>query len=192
MTDQIREQMSALLDGELPRSEIGLLVRRMERDPALRQAFGNYVLAGELLRSPGGMTASPGFAARVSAALDQDAPLAGGVPAPEPQAPRRWLRPAAGVAVAAGAALAAVLLVRPDPDAARLVAVQAPSGVPTSVVSLPAGGSSPTPAVNQRLAGYLMAHGQYATPIGRRAAWSNALAADPGISRVTLEVAEKR
>ncbi len=32
MTDQIREQMSALLDGELPQDQIGLLVRRMERD----------------------------------------------------------------------------------------------------------------------------------------------------------------
>ena len=34
MTDQIREQLSALLDGELPRDEMGLLVRRLERDAA--------------------------------------------------------------------------------------------------------------------------------------------------------------
>jgi len=34
MTDRIREQMSALLDGELPRDEMGLLVRRLERDEA--------------------------------------------------------------------------------------------------------------------------------------------------------------
>ena len=32
MTDQIREQISALLDGELARDELGLLVRRMERE----------------------------------------------------------------------------------------------------------------------------------------------------------------
>ena len=50
MTDRIREQMSALLDGELPRDEMGLLVRRLERDEQLRRAFGNYVLAGEALR----------------------------------------------------------------------------------------------------------------------------------------------
>ena len=30
MTDQIREQLSALLDGELPRDEMGLLLRRLE------------------------------------------------------------------------------------------------------------------------------------------------------------------
>jgi hypothetical protein len=59
-------------------------------------------------------------------------------------------------------------------------------------VSLPVGGASPTPAQSQRLAGYLVAHGQYATAIGRRTIWSNALSTDPGISRVTIEVPEKR
>jgi len=51
MTDQIREQISALLDGELAKDELGLLVRRMERDAELRHAFGNYVLIGEALRA---------------------------------------------------------------------------------------------------------------------------------------------
>ena len=32
MTDRIREQISALIDGELPEDEVGLLVRRLERD----------------------------------------------------------------------------------------------------------------------------------------------------------------
>ena len=39
MTDQIREQLSALLDGELPRDEMGLLLRRLEESrvaPRLR------------------------------------------------------------------------------------------------------------------------------------------------------------
>ena len=53
MTDQIREQVSALLDGELPRDEMGLLVRRLERDPELRRTFGSYALIGEALRAPG-------------------------------------------------------------------------------------------------------------------------------------------
>jgi hypothetical protein len=60
-----------------------------------------------------------------------------------------------------------------------------------TVASMPPGGASPTPAQNQRLAGYLVAHGQYASPIGRRTAWSNALAADPGITRVALEIVER-
>jgi sigma-E factor negative regulatory protein RseA len=74
MTDQIREQMSALLDGELPQDQIGLLVRRMERDTELKRAFGSYVLIGETLRAPGGTTASHGFATRVQAILADGTP----------------------------------------------------------------------------------------------------------------------
>ena len=70
MTDQIREQLSALLDGELPKDEMGLLVRRLEKDAALRRAFGSYALIGETLRAPGGRIATTGFAARVSATID--------------------------------------------------------------------------------------------------------------------------
>jgi negative regulator of sigma E activity len=193
MTDQIREQMSALLDGELPRGEVDLLVRRMARDAELKRAFGNYVLAGESLRAPGGVMAGKGFAARVSAAIDAEE---GGFPiATEPtpsRAASRWRRPLAATAVAASAALAAVLLVRPDAGDSQQFAERSGAPATVPVVTLPVGGASPTPAQNQRLAGYLVTHGQYATPIGRRNAWSNALAIDPGIARVTFEPAEAR
>jgi len=191
MTDQIREQISALLDGELASGEISLLVRRMERDAELRRVFGSYVLAGESLRTPGGLTASPGFAARVSAALDADGASVPSMPAAEPPAPRRWMRPLAAAAVAASAAAAAILLVPAGDGGGGLLAERGTAPAAMAVAALPPGGASPTPAQNQRLAGYLMAHGQYASPIGRRNAWSNALAADPGITRVALEIAER-
>jgi negative regulator of sigma E activity len=190
MTNQIREQMSALLDGELPPDEVGLLVRRLERDAALRKAFGNYVLAGESLRAPGAIVASPGFAARVSTAID-----AGAVPIASPRSaknrePLRWRRPLAATAVAASAALAAVLLVRPGTDDTARVAAHGAGTPVATLASLPMGGSSPTPAQNQRLASYLVAHGQYATPLGRRNLWSSALAAETGITRVAYEIVE--
>ena len=199
MTDQIREQISAFIDGELPPGEAGLLVRRMERDVELRRAFGSYVLAGESLRAPGGLTAGPGFAARVSAALDEEsvavAPVVGR--AAGRASSRRWGRPLAAVAVAAGAAFAAVLLVQPDSgESIRLADGDVadtgrafPPATPAAVELVPAGGASPTPAENQRLAGYLVVHGQYATPIGRRNVWSSALATDPGIYRGSYETA---
>lgn len=194
MTDQIREQMSALLDGELARDEVSLLVRRMSRDGELKRAFGNYVTAGESLRAPGGLMASAGFAARVGAAIDAEegatAPVA--EPPAEARVAHRWRRPMAAAAVAASAALAAVLLVRPDGASPNVFAARSGAPALAPVVTLPLGGASPTPAANQRLAGYLMAHGQYASPIGRRNVWSNALAADPGIARVTYESAEAR
>jgi len=191
MTDQIREQISALLDGELASGEISLLVRRMERDAELRRAFGNYVLAGESLRAPGGLTASPGFAARVSAALEADGAAVTTPPVTGRHAPRRWLRPLAGAAVAAGAALAAILFVPGGGEGGGQLAESTAVPPAMIVASLPPGGASPTPAQNQRMAGYLVAHGQYASAIGRRNAWSNALAADPGITRVALEIVER-
>jgi len=192
MTDQIREQMSALLDGELPSGEVSLLVRRMARDAELKRAFGSYVLAGEALRSPGDTLASRGFAARVSAAIDADEP-AQSQPVPEPvRVPQRWRRPLAAVAVAASAAAAAVLLVQPGSVDTQTFAERAGAPAAVPVVTLPAGGSSPTPAQNERLAGYLVVHGQYATPIGRRTVWTNALATDPAIARVSVENGEAR
>jgi sigma-E factor negative regulatory protein RseA len=190
MTDQIREQMSALIDGELPRDEVGLLVRRMARDAELKRAFGNYVLAGESLRAPGGVLASAGFAARVSAALGDGEGVEAVAPAEPALSPARWRRPVAATAVAASAALAAVLLVRPDGGQPQQFAERAGAPQTLPVVSLPVGGSSPTPGENQRLAGYMVVHGQYATPIGRRTVWTNALATDPGIVRVEPESVE--
>lgn len=190
MTDQIREQMSALIDGELPRDEVGLLVRRMAREAELKRAFGNYVLAGESLRAPGGVLASPGFAARVSAAIGEADMAELAAPLAPVRARIGWRRPLAATAVAASAALAAVLLVQPDGGEPQQFAER--SGAPGTlpVVSLPVGGSSPTPGENQRLAGYMVVHGQYATPIGRRTVWTNALSTDPGITRVSPESAE--
>jgi len=190
MTNQIREQMSALLDGELPPDEVGLLVRRLERDAGLRKAFGNYVLAGESLRAPGAIMASPGFAARVGAAIGDDVVPVATRQAAAGREPLRWRRPLAATAVAAGAALAAVLLVRPGTDQGARLAANGSAAAVATLASLPAGGSSPTLAQNQRLASYLVAHGQYASPLGRRNLWSSALAADTGITRVAYEIVE--
>lgn len=190
MTDQIREQMSALLDGELRQDEVGLLVRRMARDAELKRSFGNYVLAGESLRAPGGVMASPGFAARVSAALETGEAVEVLAPSAPSRAQLRWRRPLAATAVAAGAALAAVLLVRPEGGEPQQFAARSGAAETLPLVSLPVGGSTPTPGESQRLAGYLVVHGQYATPIGRRTVWTNALASDPDITRVDPESTE--
>ena len=191
MTDRISEQMSAFLDGELPADEARLLVRRLERDAGLRRAFGAYVLAGEVLASPGGVTASPGFAARVAAAIDADqAEVVVPAKTAAARGGHRWMRPAVATAVAASAALAAVLLVNPELRQGQgLTADGGNLGAPTAT-ALPVGRSSPTPAQSQRLAGYLVAHSQFTTPIGRRNVWSGVLAADPGLARVAYEAVE--
>jgi negative regulator of sigma E activity len=189
MTDQIREQISAWLDGELRDDETGLLVRRLERDPSLRRTFGRYVLAGEVLRAPGGQLAGPGFAARVNAALgEESATEAARGPA---QPVTRWSRPLLAGAVAAGAALVAVLLVRPDGPDGDLTGRTGAAPRQTTLATLaPAQRASPTPAHSQRLAGYLVAHSQFAGPLSRRNVWTGVLASDPGITRVAYEFPE--
>jgi sigma-E factor negative regulatory protein RseA len=192
MTDQIREQISALIDGELPDDEVGLLVRRLERDEHLRGVFSRYVLAGEAARSPGGLLASRGFSARVSAAIGEVSLPASDVGAEVP-ARRRWYnQPAFATAIAASAAIAAVLLVGRGYQQAGQVAQDSLERVRDSFAALPALGqaSSPTPAHSQRLASYLVAHGQFSNPIGRRTAWSSVLASDPGLTRVAFETLE--
>jgi sigma-E factor negative regulatory protein RseA len=187
MTDQIREQLSAFLDGELPRDEIGLLLRRLERDAELRRAFGSYSLIGESLRAPGGRVASPAFAARVSAgiggAVAEAAPVAKSHPV-FGQPPGFWKRPAIRTALAASAAATAVFFIRPDASREQ-VAVQRPAEV---IQFAPA--YTPTPAQAQRLASYMVAHSQYSTPMVRRNVLTGLLAADPALTTVSYDMGE--
>src|ERR1700678_2880242 len=107
MSEQIREQVSAFLDGELPSSETELLLKRLARDGELRESFGRYALIGEAVRGGTLSLMTKGFAARVNLAIDGDAIPAGGH-VPQIRA-ARWWRPFAGAAVAAGVAAVAVV-----------------------------------------------------------------------------------
>jgi len=51
MSDEIREQLSALMDGELARDQVRFLLRRIDGgDAQLARSWGHYHLAGEVLR----------------------------------------------------------------------------------------------------------------------------------------------
>jgi hypothetical protein len=85
--------------------------------------------------------------------------------------------------------VAAVLLWRADSPATSPVASLDRDEIRLVEVPEPAG-SSPTLEQSQRLAGYLVAHSQYSSPIGRRNVLMNVLAEDPGIERVAFETIE--
>src|SRR3984885_7892563 len=105
MSEQIREQVSAFLDGELPNTETELLLKRLTRDGELRESFGRYALIGEAGRGAGPHILTRGFASRVNVAIDGEP----GVAVRAAASPRviRWWRPFAGVTVAAGVATVA-------------------------------------------------------------------------------------
>jgi sigma-E factor negative regulatory protein RseA len=107
MSEQIREQVSAFLDGELPDTETELLLKRLTRDGELRESFGRYSLIGEALRGAGSQILTRGFASRVNLAIEgEPAQVAAHA---QPARASRWWRPLAGVTVAAGVAAVAIV-----------------------------------------------------------------------------------
>jgi len=179
MSDQIREQVSAFLDGELPNSETELLLKRLTRDAELRESFGRYALIGEVLRGAGRVPLNPGFAARLNRAIDGEPVTA--VPAPlKAAASGRWWRPVAGAAVAAGVAAVAVVAfqeraISPSvrttlPVAAQNLSLGTKTG-PAEAISYttPAAPSSAVGAMMPatRLTSYVFAHSNYVSGLGQ-------------------------
>lgn len=188
MSEPIREQISALLDGELADTEMGLLVRRLERDAELRAAFGRYALISEAVRAPGDRLASVQFAARVNATIDDAAPLAVPVERISDSRPT-WLRPAAFGAVAAGVgALAVALVMVREPAPTATVALSRNSAAvpvartPATTEPVRLGAADTLVADDDSLTPYMIAHAQYAAPVARRNVLTNVIADDPGIS----------
>ncbi|HSR66024.1 MAG TPA: RseA family anti-sigma factor, partial [Xanthomonadaceae bacterium] len=61
--DHTRQQLSALVDGELAPGEAVFLMRRLRHDDELAGCWERWQLAGELLRGRGGARLPDGFSA---------------------------------------------------------------------------------------------------------------------------------
>jgi len=197
MTDSVKEQLSACLDGELPPGELDLLLKRLERDPQLRRSIGRYSLLGEVMRAGRPVAASMSFADEVAAALDAEPALSPAAAPVRKFASRaaagrgfgRWLQPVAGLAVAAGVAAVAVLAFQPStslppeqvavntPSAASVPAVQSRTN-PGSSYTVPTNTTSDAYIPAARLTNYVVAHSEYSSPLGRRTVLSGLLSDD--------------
>ena len=181
MTDPVKEQLSACLDGELPEAELDLLLKQVARDPQLRGAMGRYALIGETLRSQGTMTAPADFASKISAAIASEPEIASPVRAKPAVS---WLKPAAGFAVAAGVAAIAILALRQPEQTAPTTYIA--DAAPTAAESSPEPASYIVPASTDssgfvpaaRLTNYVVAHSEYSSPLGRRSVLTGVLAAE--------------
>jgi negative regulator of sigma E activity len=204
MSEQIREQVSAFLDGELPNSEAELLLKRLTRDAELRESFGRYALIGEALRGTSPGVLSKGFSARVNRAIDGEPMPA----AAQPQSARspRWWRPLAGVGVAAGVAAVAIVALQQRaaaPNIAHLTpaaTVKVAPGMPVAD-TLPGSGVVPAGLTAQnhealsytvpvtstdgstalapaRLTNYVFAHSKYSSGLGQRGVLADMLIED--------------
>ncbi len=163
MTQNLQEQLSALVDEELPAAEHALLLERLARDGGLRECLGRYQLMRDVLNNRVAMPVDGRFVDRVMHAIESE-------PAYQARS-GPWLRlakPLTGVAVAASVALVAVLaLQNVDPGTNSPAPQVASTGLPAA--ELAASGEvwerQPAPA-GGRLNGYLVQHNEYAASSG--------------------------
>ncbi len=113
MSEALREQLSALMDGELNAEQTRFLLRAVDADAGLARSWSRYQLAGAVIRRQAAFVpVDPDFAERVMQAVSRQSPGSGyGV---------RILRWAGGGAIAAAVAVIALVANRP--------AVQTPAG----------------------------------------------------------------
>jgi sigma-E factor negative regulatory protein RseA len=202
MKDALNEQLSACLDGELPPAELDLLLKRVGKEAELRAAIGRYSLIGEAMRAERPAVASRDFASKVMAAVAQEAPLRAPAATAIPQrvtepraadaavhkappAAARYLRPAVGMAIAAGVAAVAVLTLQPigQPELVggegQLLVANEPTVAPVDAEAsyvVPTTTSNPAFIPATRLTNYVVAHSEYSSPLGRRSVLSGVLA----------------
>lgn len=108
MRGDLNEQLSALVDDELRKDEADLLLRQLARSEELRARYGRYCLINEALQRNLSAATGSDLAERVARALE-DEPTYGAGPRRHSQA-GLFLRPAAGMALAAVGAMAMVAM----------------------------------------------------------------------------------
>ena len=135
-TDPVGEQLSALMDGELPPDQVRFLLRRIDADASLPTRWSRYHAARMALRRQGGGQLRADFADVLMQRLASETVAA----SPRGGRVLRWL---GGSAIAASVAVAAlVMTARPgvqEPAGGALVA-----SVPATPSTAPAGSASPT------------------------------------------------
>ncbi len=166
-----KERLSVLMDDELDAPELDPVLRDLSADGDLRAAWDRWHLIGDVLRGEPVSRDVMQVAARVRERL-ADEPT---VLAPPRPAPRRWMLPLAGSAMAASIALVAVLggyvqvpgLESADP-AVRVRVVQ--NAEPAALYQDRTGTywSLRRPEVESKLNGYLVNHREYAPVAGMK------------------------
>jgi sigma-E factor negative regulatory protein RseA len=199
MNEYLRNQLSAFIDGELPKHEIELLFKRLDGNTDLRATLARYSLIGESLRTRPAEGPSRTFSERVRVAVEADGPLAGDAGS---RLRWSWFKPVAGFAVAATVATIALFglqrLQAPTLDDSPQIAANADSGATSVTIGDPALTAAPSYTVPEpatagsvvnaaRLTNYVVAHSEYSSPLGRRNVLSGIVAEDPRLLTVPEE-----
>ena len=135
-----REDLSALMDGELAAEPSRFLLRRLDHDPDLAATWSRWHMVRACLAADPARLQTPrqqsDFAARIANALQAEA---------APVRPRRWARYVGGGAIAASVAVAALMLNVPNPATERTAALaQQASPAASAAVPVALAESAPT------------------------------------------------
>lgn len=161
MNDQIRMQISAFVDGELPDAEADLLLRRIGQDAELRRKAAEYLEIGRAMRGESSVRGIERLQERIAAGINDEALADEVLPAEVPKG--RSMRPLVGVAVAASVALIAIfgLQITPGVDSTNGIADD------TSVAEVAEDPGYTVPQqVDEQLRQFYLSHGASSTEQG--------------------------
>jgi sigma-E factor negative regulatory protein RseA len=189
MSQEIGEQLSAMMDGELARDETLFLMRRISNDDGLVRHWASYHVARQVIRRQDFFVMPDDFSSRILARIDAEA-------VPSGARSGGWIRWASGGAIAASVAVVALMFSAPQDgdraspgeplaasaDSMSQPALAAPSrpaefrppmagpvlDVQPASASTDGFSSSPTP-IDPRLQSYLIRHYDAAASNGQTA-----------------------
>ena len=158
---QRNEQLSALLDNELKPEELAQLMDDLGRDPlAQGETLQRYQLIGKTLRGELDAAAFMDISAAVQRAIAADTVSLSPVRQLQPRwlpVMQTWMRPAAGLAIAASVAMVTVVSVRilqqPVPAGASSLVALTPTLAPTPIVPVDARRAQQIQVVTHRVEG---------------------------------------
>jgi sigma-E factor negative regulatory protein RseA len=114
MNEKKLEALSALMDGETTEPDAGTL-HDWSRDEGMRAAWARYHIIADCLRGSLPRYIDPALANRISMALRSEPSI---IAAPQTAVRRAWLKPVAGMAIAASVATLAVIGIQMNRGAA--------------------------------------------------------------------------
>lgn len=111
-----RQQLSAMLDGELAPDQAKFMLRRLEHDAELAACWERWQVGGDVLRGCHEALLPRDFSQRVADAIAQRQPGSPAAKAAVAAARSKWTRWSGGAALAASVAMVAVLVARQLPE----------------------------------------------------------------------------
>jgi len=163
--DKVREQISAMLDGELSVQEQDLLLRRIATDKALQQTFKRYQLIRDSMSNQLPSHIDTGFADRVHDLISQEDEH-GQKAVTQSGWRRNIIKPLTGIAVAATIAVVVVfsldIQIKPITGTDQIAAIPLKDRV---FVVNPMRWSAGTAEVGTNLNSYLVNHSEYTSSI---------------------------